>query len=285
TAALHSSFRSPLPLIALTSSSIPSIWSNCSDIRYSMLPANHRGISPTALITVSPSLSALHIHNDCALRPALALFNCRSLTNKATVLSTLLTEKDLDFLLLTETWQIPNDYFHLNLLTPSGYSYLAKPRLTSRGGGLAAVYRSNIPVKTIDFHATSTFEYLVLKISGTFPMIAILLYRPPKSMSNFFTELHELLTLTCAMSSSVILFGDFNIHVNKDCADSRELMSVFECLNLVQHIHFPTHLKGHTLDLICTPGLCNVSVYGSQIGLSDHLLIKLNCEMPLPRLR
>ncbi|KAL0154066.1 hypothetical protein M9458_050640, partial [Cirrhinus mrigala] len=221
----HRSDRHYLSSRCLTSSSIPSIWSNRSDIRYSMLPANHRGINPSPLITVScaPSLSDLHLRNDCELRPALALFNCRSLTNKATVLSTLLTEKDLDFLLLTETWQIPNDYFHLNLLTPSGYSNLAKPRLTSRGGSLAAVYRSNISDKTIDFHATSTFEYLVLKISGTLLMIAILLYRPPKSMSIFFTELHELLTLTRAMSSSVILLGDFNIYVNKDCAYSREL--------------------------------------------------------------
>lgn len=233
-------------------------------------------------MSCDPSLTDLHTRNVCAFHPALVLFNCRSLTDKATALSALLTEKNLDFLLLTETWQVPNDYFHLNLLTPSGYSYLAKPRLTSRGGGLAAVYRSNIPLNTIDLHVTLTFEYLVLKISGSSPLLVILLYRPPKSMSNFFSELHELLTLTCAMSPSVILLGDFNIHIDSACADSRELISVFECFNLVQHVDFPPHLKGHTLDLVCTAGLRNVSVLGSQIGLSDHLFIELNCVMPLP---
>lgn len=37
--------------------------------------------------------------------------------------------------------------------------------------------------------------------------------------------------------------------------------------------------------LICTTGLRILSVYGSQIGLSDHFLIELSCEMPLPCLR
>jgi len=57
-----------------------------------------------------------------------------------------------------------------------------------------------------------------------------------------------------------------------------ELLS-FECFNLVQHVDFATHSKGHTLDLMhCWS---NVSVLGSQIGLSDQL----NCKMRIPCLR
>lgn len=86
----------------------------------------------TSLITVScdVSLSNLRIRNNGTLRPTIALFICRSsvylyLMDKAIVLC--VTEKNFDFLLLNETWQTPNDYLHLNLLTPSGNSYLAKP--------------------------------------------------------------------------------------------------------------------------------------------------------------
>lgn len=174
------------------------------------------------------------MRNDCR-RSEIVLLNCRSLTDKATVLSALITEKSLDLLLLTETWRIPNYYLHLNLLSPSGYSYLAND--------------------------TTTFVYLVLKICGSLcTMLVVLLYRPPKPISNFF---NELLTLTCAMSSSVILIGDFNIHVDTDYSESLEFMSVLECFNFEQHVNFPTHSKGHTLDLVCTTGLCNVSVIGS----------------------
>ncbi len=72
-----------------------------------------------------------------------ALLNTHSLYGKGTLLSDIMIERNLDLLFLTETWQMPDDFIELNLLTPPGYSYLTKPRLTGRGGGLAVVFKNN----------------------------------------------------------------------------------------------------------------------------------------------
>ena len=72
-----------------------------------------------------------------------ALFNTRSLNNKSLILSEYITDNNLDFLCLTETWQKPLDYFSLNQVTPTGYTYMDKPRTEGRGGGIAAIYRNH----------------------------------------------------------------------------------------------------------------------------------------------
>lgn len=70
--------------------------------------------------------------------------------------------------------------------------------------------------------------------------VVILIYRPPKFHSDFFSEISELLTLVCASYSSVIFLGDFNIH--EHTAQYNELMTVLDCFSLTQHVTFATHL-------------------------------------------
>lgn len=115
-----------------------------------------------------------------------ALLNTRSLTDKASVLNYIIIDANLDMLLLTETWQVPNFFFHLNLLTPPGYIYLSQPRLHRRGGGLAVVCRESINISKIEFHDVASFEYLALKMTDKTTMAVILIDRPPKLHSDFF---------------------------------------------------------------------------------------------------
>ncbi len=79
-----------------------------------------------------------------------ALLNNHSLTGKETLLIDIIIERNLDFLFLTETWQMSDDFIALNLLTPPGYSYLTKPHLTGRGGGLAVVFKNNYKITKYD---------------------------------------------------------------------------------------------------------------------------------------
>ncbi len=55
-------------------------------------------------------------------------------------------------------------------------------------------------------------------------------------------------------------------------------MTVLDCFNLIQNINFPTHTQGHTLDLVCTSGLNNISISGLAIPISDHKLLTLICS-------
>lgn len=174
-------------------------------------------------------------------------------------------------LFLTETWQTPNDFLHLNLLTP--YQYLSKPRLSGKGGGLAVVYRNYMSLSQLDFHSTTSFEYMVLKVGSKCPLIIILIYRPPKQHNDLFSELSELLTSTWTPSSEVILLGDFNIHVDVTCTNSTQLKSVLDCFDLHQNVTFSTQKYGHILDLICTSGLNKLSINGLVTPISDPKLI------------
>ncbi len=76
----------------------------------------------------------------------------------------------------------------------------------------------------------------------------------------------------------MLLLGDFNIHVDTDTVHALEFMSVLDCFNLQQHIDFPTHVHGHTLDLVCSTGIDIIASKGSDIGVSDHKLIEFSCD-------
>ncbi len=62
----------------------------------------------------------------------------------------------------------------------------------------------------------------------------------------------------------------------------------FECFDLKQLVDCPTHIKGHTLDLVITNGSFLSQLSSSDFGLSDHLAILFNVDlshlnMPLSR--
>jgi len=67
----------------------------------------------------------------------------------------------------------------------------------------------------------------------------------------FYDNLSEMLSVICIDFDCVIVTGDLNIHVdNLEDRETKELYCVFENYGLTQHVTGPTHIKGHTLDLI-----------------------------------
>ncbi len=212
-----------------------------------------------------------------------ALLNTRSLTGKGTFLQDFISDNNCDMLMLTETWQASNDFVELNLLSPPGFSTLTKPRIGGRGGGLAVVYRQSLHIELSPFHEVTSFEYLAFKITSHSSLLIILVYRPPKTNMQFLSDLCELLTIASAQSKAMLLLGDFNIHVDTDTTHALEFMSVLDCFNLQQHIDFPTHVHGHTLDLVCSTGIDITAFKGSDIGISDHKLIEFSCDFYIPK--
>ena len=70
--------------------------------------------------------------------------------------------------------------------------------------------------------------------------------------------------------------------MDTNCSYTSEFNSVLDCFSLTQHVDFPTHTHGHTLDLLCSSGLNDISVSGSISGVSDHKLIVCRFHMISP---
>ncbi|XDV31632.1 hypothetical protein PO909_002599 [Leuciscus waleckii] len=259
-----------------TSNSIPSIWS------YSRIPTSslrHHNKRHALLSNLRPlPLSSQSITKQ---RLKLALFNTRSLNNKSLILNEFITDNNLDFLCITETWHKPLDYFSLNETTPTGYTYMDKPRPEGRGGGVAAVYRRDIKTSIISIPAVQSFEHITFKLSGPTPLVTAIIYRPPKPNPSFLADLSDFLTQLSAISPSVLLLGDFNVHIDTNCKSAIEFLEMLHCFNFTQHVNFPTHSQGHILDLVCSTGLTISHLSSLNLNISDHLVITMNIDLPI----
>ena len=82
--------------------------------------------------------------------------------------------------------------------------------------------------------------------------------------------------------------GDFNIHVNNTGdPDAQIFLDTMEALGLDNHVHFATHNRGNTLDLVLAEVLSSLSVVNCRQGpyLSDHWCIELEVTIPKPALK
>ena len=185
------------------------------------------------------------------------LVNARSLNCKADAIHHLICDSQLDVLAVTESWlRADTETTDIFRAVPVGFSATHVPRATGgRGGGLALITRSSISTKLSPLFTTSSFEYLYASLISSSSIIRLLIiYRPPPAPTDLFFEEFE--KLICHVSSSrrkprLLIAGDFNIHL-EDCRDraATRFSSLVEALQLKQHVVGPTHLAGHTLDLI-----------------------------------
>ena len=101
----------------------------------------------------------------------------------------------------------------------------------------------------------------------------------------FFEEFSSYLETIILSPESLILTGDYNFHVDvEDDPDARAFLDLLASMGLKQHVNVPTHVSGHTLDLMITrehdPVISSVPV--ADRYLSDHasVLCSLNSAKP-----
>ena len=68
-----------------------------------------------------------------------------------------------------------------------------------------------------------------------------------------------------------IIFGDFNIPFGNGSSDAVAMNNILDMFNLKQHVNFPTHTFGNTLDWLITSDECNlINKIRSINQMGDH---------------
>ena len=166
------------------------------------------------------------LSQDQVIKPAdecnvsFGFLNARSVRNKTTEVTDFMLDNHLDILGICETWLSEDDNAIIGQLAPTGFTFKHVPRISRRGGGVALLFRSELHVDvTCSLSSYQSFEFIEGNIiSGLESIRLVVIYRPPGSkcpLSKFFEEFSAFLDGHLFTSGSLIISGDFNIHVNK----------------------------------------------------------------------
>ena len=122
------------------------------------------------------------------------------------------------------------------------------------------------------------------------------MYRPtysadhPVNTSVFFHEFSDYLESLVMCNELLLIYGDFITHMDVPSdADTIRLKDLLNSMGLVQHVERPTHIHGHTLDLIITQQADDI-VDGEPLPeryFTDHatVICKLSVMRPVPRIK
>jgi len=106
----------------------------------------------------------------------------------------------------------------------------------------------------------------------------VVIYRPPgQIIAPFLEELDGLLSSFMEDGTPILVFGDFNIHLEKPYAtDFHSLLASFDlkCLTTTS-----THKSGNQLDLIYTRDCTADNILVQPLHISDHSFIKFTFHL------
>ena len=75
-------------------------------------------------------------------------------------------------------------------------------------------------------------------------------------------------------TDNLVIIGDFNIHMDTNSNDSKKFRALLGSFDLLQKVNFPTHILGHTIDLVLTKSRNdNISHVHATEAFSDHFSI------------
>jgi hypothetical protein len=195
--------------------------------------------------------------------------------DKAPALFDLVLSKSLDILTITETWLTPRETTaSLADVTPPGFSFHQIPRSGRVGGGVGNFISDALSFKPVSIPAQSSFEAIAgTVISGKSRFMLLNIYRPPGPDSIFLCELEEILSTLALSSQDLVITGDFNLHVDVSSQKTDQFLEILSSLDLKQHVKFPTHIHGHSLDLLISSASCSFSSVFQSDRISDHFTV------------
>ena len=223
--------------------------------------------------------------------------NARSVKQNFPIILDLLVRENLDFLVITESWLKDSaetrSWLNAQALHDLNYKHDNVPRPgRKRGGGLLLLYKKTFSLTKLDGLKLSSCESAVWKLNtNNYSFTCIGVYHPPGAAKDqvsdvsFTDELTDKLSLILPDLSSVIITGDFNIHVN-DVSDDGAIFftEALLSLGLHQHVHTSTHNKGNILDLILTnPDELPILKCEAVDFVSDHRMVVCQTNLLNPK--
>ena len=211
------------------------------------------------------------------------------MVNKTPQIMEHLLDRNPSFTFISETWlkMIKNDVTAL----VKDYDYvlvhnIRKDRQKEVGGGVGILLKTNIKYKRINQRQFSSFEHIVVKVflADNSSLLLISIYRVLfVSVTVFLEEIVKLFEMLVTIKDNVILAGDINIHMEEDSLYPNKVKDILDMFNFTQHIDFPTHIQGHTLDIIATSGdnLIISNINSNEYDVSHHALIDFEVSVKL----
>ncbi len=231
-------------------------------------PANLRPISTSSTTPLSFSM---------------ALWNCQSAVNKADFISAFSLQSTLSILGLTETWIRPEDSATPAALS-NNLSFSHTPRQVGRGRGTGLLISNNWKYST---HSPlcnyNSFESHALTVMAPIKLQIVVIYRPHgQILAPFLEELDGLLSSFMEDGTPLLVFGDFNIHLEKPYAtDFHSLLASFDLKRLTTT---STHKSGNHAIVLQITFWYNHYISLTISSLNSHYTLLPGCHQPPYRL-
>ncbi|XP_070703871.1 uncharacterized protein [Pempheris klunzingeri] len=217
---------------------------------------------------------------------AVGLLNVRSINNKPSRISELITRTNRSVFLTTETWAREDTADSvLRQASPEnfGFNQWVRP---GRGGGVAIQFERELGRDRVHFSSVTSFEYVATVLQHpdwNQPILSINLYLRPgynqERFRTFLNEFQQLLDEASERYNSILVTGDFNIRVNPERRSyTDEFYFLLQVNNLDQHVEEPTHQRGNMLDLVITRNVHISHLTIQDDGISDHYTINFNAR-------
>ncbi len=161
----------------------------------------------------------------------------------------------------------------------SQFLFLSHPKASWPGWGTGLLISNNWKYSThspLGNH--NSFESHAITVTAPIKLQIVVIYRPPgQILAAFLEELDGLLSSFMEDGTPLLVFGDFNIHLDRPYAtDFHSLLASFDLKRLTTT---STHKSGNQLDLIYTCNCTTDNILVQPLHISDHFFITFTLHL------
>ena len=193
---------------------------------------------------------------------------------------------------MTETFLTEHNNVTWAALHPSGYVFQDQPRPNGAArGGIGIFYCDSFQISKLS-HQERSFELSEWCVSWhNYCMRLCIVYHQPYSTSHpitdatFMHKFESYLDTRVLVEEMVCIIGYFNLHIDDpDNTYGCQFNNLLSSYGLVNHVTFPKHQAGHTLDLVITQNNQELELRSIKPGyfLSNHCFVCADIVIPWP---